>query len=75
MSACTSGANDAPAMGTTIASIAAAMTRFLPSTSATAPETGAVKAIASVLAVMIALISAAPTPNSRASEGSSAWGE
>jgi len=75
MSACTSGANAAPATGSTTASIAAAMTRFLPRTSATAPVNGAVKAMASVLAVMIALISAAPTPNSRASEGSGACGE
>src|SRR5262249_35120641 len=75
MSACTSGASAAPVKGTTTANIAAAMTRFLPSTSATAPVNGAVKAMARVLAVMIALISAAPTPNSRASAGSSACGE
>ena len=64
-----------PAMGTTTASIAAAMTRFLPSTSAMAPVNGAVKAMASALAVMIALISATPAPNSRASAGNSACGE
>ena len=62
-------------MGTTTASMAAVMTRFRPSTSATAPVNGAVKAIASALAVMMALISAAPVPNSRASAGSSACGE
>jgi hypothetical protein len=71
----TSVAKAAPAMGTTTASVAAVMTRFLPSTSATAPVNGAVSAIASALAVMIALISATPVPNSRASAGSSAWGE
>jgi len=75
MSACTSGANAAPMMGTTTASIAAVMTRFLPSTSAMAPVNGAVRAIASALAVMMVLISAAPAPNSRASAGSSACGE
>ena len=75
MSACTSGASAAPTMGTTTASIAAAITGFRPSTSATAPVNGAAKAMASVLAVMIALISAAPTPNSRDSAGNSACGE
>jgi hypothetical protein len=75
MSACTSGANATPIMGTTTASIAAVMTRFLPSTSATAPVKGAVNAMASVLAVMMALISAAPTPNSRDNIGNSACGE
>jgi hypothetical protein len=75
MSACTSAANAAPTMGTTTASMAAAITRFLPNTSAVAPVNGAVKAIASVLAVMIVLISAAPTPNSWDSAGNSACGE
>ena len=75
ISACTSPANDAPAIGTTTASIAAVMTRLRPSTSAIAPVNGAVNAMASALAVMIVLISAAPTPNSRASSGSSACGE
>ena len=51
------------------------MTRLRPSTSAIAPVNGAVSAIASVLAVMMVLISAAPTPNSRDSSGSSACGE
>jgi hypothetical protein len=55
--------------------MAAVITRFLPSTSAIAPVNGAVKAMASALAVMIVLISAAPTPNSRASAGNSACGE
>ena len=74
-SACTSGANAAPIVGTTTASMAAAITRLRPSTSAMAPVNGAVKAMASVLAVMIVLISAAPTPNSHASAGNSACGE
>jgi hypothetical protein len=51
------------------------MTRFLPSTSATVPVKGAVNAMASVLAVMMVLISAAPTPNSRDNIGNSACGE
>ena len=73
--AVTSGANAAPAIGTATASMAAVMTRLRPSTSATAPVNGAVRAMASALAVMMVLISAAPTPNSRASAGSSACGE
>ena len=36
------------------------MTRFLPNTSASAPVNGAVRAMASALAVMMVLISAAP---------------
>ena len=75
MSAGTSGASAAPAIGTATASMAAVMTRFRPNTSATAPVNGAVRAMASALAVMMVLISAAPTPNSRASAGSSACGE
>jgi len=75
MSEGTSEAKAAPVMGTTTASMAAVMIRFRPSTSAAAPVNGAVKAIASALAVMMLLISAAPTPNSRASAGSSACGE
>ena len=75
MSDCTSCASAAPAIGTTTASIAAVITRFRPSTSAIAPVNGAVSAIASALAVMMVLISAAPTPNSRASAGNSACGE
>ena len=51
------------------------MTRFRPSTSATAPVNGAVSAIAAAPAVMMLEISAAPTPNSRESSGSSACGE
>ena len=62
-------------IGSTTATIAAAMTRLRPSTSAIAPVNGAVSAMASVLAVMMVLIAAAPTPNSRASAGSSACGE
>jgi hypothetical protein len=75
MSAGTSGAKAIPAVGTATASMAATMTRFLPSTSASAPVNGALNAMASVLAVMMVLISAAPTPKSRASAGSSACGE
>ena len=75
MSAGTSGASAAPAIGTATASMAAVMTRLRPNTSATAPVNGAVRAMASALAVMMVLISAAPTPNSRASAGSSACGE
>ncbi len=40
-----------------------------------APVNGAVKAMANVLAVMMALICAAPTPNSRDKAGSRACGE
>ena len=54
----TSPASATPAIGTTTASIAAVMTRLRPSTSAMAPVNGAVKAIASALAVMMVLISA-----------------
>ena len=75
MSAGTSGASAAPTIGTTTASMAALMTRFLPSTSAIAPVNGAVMAIANVLAVMMLLISATPTPNSCDSAGSTACGE
>ena len=70
----TLGASATIRVGTTIAIIAAVITRFLPSTSASAPVNAAVSAIASVDAVMIALISAAPTAKSRASDGSSACG-
>ena len=75
MSCGTSAASAAPIIGTTTASIAAPIMRFLPNTSAIAPVNGAVSAIASALAVMMLLISAGPTPNSRASAGSSACGE
>ena len=44
--------------------IAAVITRLRPSTSASAPVNGAVSAIASVDAVMVALTSAASAPNS-----------
>src|SRR5262245_60716318 len=71
----TSPANAAPIMGTTTASMAAVITRFLPKRSASAPVNGAVMAIANVLAVMMPLISAAPAPNSRASVGKRACGE
>src|SRR5690349_7805960 len=46
-------------VGMTRTNIAATMTRFLPSTSATVPVNGAVSATASVLTVMIVDISAA----------------
>ena len=51
------------------------MTRLRPSTSAAAPLNGAVIATASVPAVMVALMTAALTENSAASDGSSACGE
>ena len=75
MRAGTSAASAAPAIGTTTATIAVVMMRFLPRTSASAPVNGAVNAMAKVLAVMIALISAGPAPNSRERAGSSACGE
>src|SRR5262249_44233666 len=74
INAVTPEANEAPAVAITIASIAAAIRRLRPITSATAPVNGAVSAMASVLAVMTALMSAAPTPNSRARSGKSARG-
>ena len=61
-------------IGTVTANIAEVMRPLRPSTSATAPVNGAVSAMASVLAVIMALICAAPTPNSRASSGNNAWG-
>ena len=51
------------------------MTRLRPSTSAAAPLNGAVSATASVPAVMVALMAAALTENSAASDGSSDCGE
>ena len=75
MSAGTSEAKAIPAMGTVTASMAVAMTCFLPSMSATAPVNGALSAMAKALAVMMVLISAAPTPNSRDKAGSGACGE
>jgi hypothetical protein len=73
--ACTSGASVSITVGTETANSANAMTRLRPNTSAIAPVTGAVSATASVLAVMMVLISAALAPNSRESSGSSACGE
>ena len=54
--------------------MAATMTRFLPSTSATVPANGADSAIASVVAVIVRLMSAGVAPNSRASVGSNDCG-
>ena len=54
--------------------MAATITRLRPSTSAMAPANGAVRATASVLAVMMWEISAAPAPNSADSIGSRACG-
>ena len=62
-------------VGTTTANAAAVIRRLRPRTSASAPVNGAVSAIAKVLAVISALISPAPTPNSCDSSGNSAWGE
>ena len=70
----TSAAIVAITIGTVTANIAAVMRRLRPSTSAAAPVNGAVSAMASVPAVIRELICAAPTPNSRASSGNSAWG-
>ncbi len=61
--------------GTSSSTMAATMTRLRPSTSAIAPVNGAVAATASVLAVMIRLAAAAPTPNSCAISGNTACGE
>ncbi len=60
--------------GTVTANIAAVMSRLRPSTSAAAPVNGAVNAMARVLAVIMALICAGVTPNSRASSGNKACG-
>ena len=62
-------------VGTTIANIAAVIRRLRPTTSASTPVNGAVKAMAAVLAVISALISPGPTPYSWASSGKSACGE
>ena len=62
-------------MGSTTATMALTITRFLPSTSASVPVNGAVMAIASALAVMMLLMPAAATPSSRDKTGSSACGE
>ena len=61
-------------IGTVTANIAVVIRRLRPSTSAAAPVNGAVSAMASVPAVIMALICAAPIPNSRASSGNNAWG-
>ena len=62
-------------VGTSMANIAAVISRLRPSTSASAPVNGAVSAIATVAAVMSVLISPALTENSCASVGNSACGE
>ena len=72
---CTSGAVAIIRVGKASASIEAVITRLRPITSATAPLNGAVSATASVPAVMVALMTAALTENSDASDGSSACGE
>ena len=59
-------------VGTTTANAAAAIRRFLPSTSANAPVNGAVSAMAAVEAVISALMSLGPTPNSCDNSGSRA---
>src|SRR5476649_2220306 len=61
-------------VGTTSANIAATITRFLPSTSATVPVNGAVSATARVLTVMMVETSAALAPNSADSSGRMACG-
>ena len=61
--------------GTSSSTMAATMTRLRPSRSEIAPLNGAVAATASVLAVMIRLAAAAPTPNSWAISGNTACGE
>ncbi len=62
-------------VGTASTNSAATITRFRPSTSATAPVKGAVIATASVLTVMMCETSAALAPNSPDSSGSTACGE
>jgi hypothetical protein len=62
-------------IGTTAANMAVVIRRLRPATSASAPVNGADNAIAAVPAVISALISPAPTLNSRANSGSSACGE
>ena len=69
------GASATITHGTASANMAVTMTRLRPSTSATVPVNGAVSATASVLAVMILAISAAPAPNSVDSSGRIACGE
>ena len=60
---------------TTMAKLATVIRRLRPSTSASAPVKGAVSAMAAVGAVIMALMSPAPTPNSCESSGNSACGE
>jgi len=62
-------------VGTARISMAVTMTRLRPSTSATVPVNGAISATASVPAVMMVEISAAPAPNSCDSSGRIACGE
>jgi hypothetical protein len=62
-------------VGTATISMAAMMTRLRPSTSATVPVNGAVSAMASVPAVMMVEISAAPAPYCCDSSGRIACGE
>ena len=71
----TSGAKTTSKVGTDSANRAAVMSRLRPSTSAIVPVIGAVRATASVPAVMMVLISAGLAPNSRESSGKSACGE
>ena len=68
------GANAIIAVGIASSSIAAAMTRLRPSTSAIAPANGAEIAIASAVAVMVRLMSPGVAANSCASNGSSDCG-
>ena len=76
ISAPSDGASAAMIVGTATSSDkAVTMTRLRPSTSATVPVNGAVNATASVLAVMMVEISAAPVPYSVDSSGRIACGE
>ena len=62
-------ANPSIMLGTTSTNIAATITRFLPSTSATAPVNGAVTATAKLLTVIMVATSAALALNSCESRG------
>src|ERR1044072_9797377 len=73
-SACRLGASAIMTSGIVAKTIAAAITRLRPSTSAIAPANGAEIAIASVVAVTVRLICAGVGSNSRASEGSNDCG-
>ena len=68
-------ANAEKAVGIASTIMAVTMTRLRPSTSATVPENGAISATANVLAVMIAEMPSASTPNSFDSSGRIACGE